>query len=98
MQTNQTWELVTVKGHEFGSFNQIKVQVLSPDEFSYTRGKRVRVSVHTLPTSKGYWSLDGREYEVIYKKKLITLLRTEDCGLGGRKARTYLTLLGFRIS
>jgi len=91
------WELVQLpESFGFGSFSQLKIQKIKDDEFAYTKGKKVGLIHTTLPTAKGYWSLDGREHAVFYKKEIIALIRTEDCGLGSAKAEAYIKSLGFK--
>ena len=94
---NRIWTLITLpESFGYESFSTIKVCQLRPDEFAYTKGKRVRLIHTTLPTANGYWSLDGREHAVFYKKEIIALIRTEDCGLGSDKAEAYIKSLGFK--
>lgn len=92
------WNTVQVDDSQLGSFNTIKVMPLTDEFFTLNTRKKVTLTWETLPTANGYWSLDGREFKVIYKKKTIALLRTEDCGMGTYKARTFLEQGGFRIA
>ena len=87
--------------YDFGSFPKILVQSTS-DEFicPWNAGKRKIVTVHhtTLPGAIGYWNIRGREHKVYYKKKLIAILLTEDCGMGTAKAHTFLRERGFKLA
>lgn len=90
----------TVNGN-FGSFNKIMIKVISFDDFVGCNICRLTVSVEhsSLPDANGYWNIHGREHKVFYKKKLIAILHTEDCGLGSSKARYYLQQIkGFKIA
>lgn len=95
--SNRIWTLVTLpESFGFGSFNTLKICQIKPDEFAYTEGKRVGLIHITLPTANGYQTLDGREHAVFYRKEIIALIRTEDCGLGSAKAEAYIKSLGFK--
>lgn len=82
----------------FGSFKSIMVKVIAHDDWHYPKSP-VTIQNETLPEANGYWNIHGREHRIFYKKKLIAILHTEDCGLGSSKARFYLQQIrGFKIA
>jgi hypothetical protein len=98
MQTEQFVEETLPPECGFGSFNKILVQSRS-DKFTYPGIRtKVRIEHESLPQSKGYQNLHGREHRVFYKQDLIAILHTEDCGLGSSKARQFLHLRGFKLA
>ena len=80
----------------YGSFSTVLGMVIS-DEFDCPQRKTVTIQHKTLPGANGYWNIRGREHSIVYKKKIIATLFTEDCGLGNAKVRTFLERKGFRI-
>lgn len=90
------WQIVEIPASELGSFNKIKIKMVHPFLFLNSRGK-VTLHFTTLPTARGYSCLDGREFIVRHKKDIIAYLRTEDCGLGSRKAHLAMEHFGYRI-
>lgn len=94
-------EIVMPDKHGFGSFNKIKVKLVGmtfANLFEARRKIALRIEHDTLPEAKGYWNLDGREHKVYYKKELVLLLHTEDCGLGSAKARAVIQDRGFKLA
>jgi hypothetical protein len=92
-----TWyEVQLPHKHLLGSFDTIKIMFLNDTAWA-GRNTKVNMMEETLPTAKGYWSLDGREYTFLYKKSPIAKVRTEDCGLGARKARLFAECMEFKI-
>ena len=90
VETSEWQEVELREPHAFGSFNRIKIKLPDPLLFNCWRGS-VTLCHDTLPTAKGYWSLDGREFimrpvERGMRDKVLALIRTEDCGLGTAKA------------
>jgi hypothetical protein len=80
-----------------GSFDEIKVMFLNDSAWA-GRNLKVRMTQKTLPTANGYWCLDGREFTFTYKNVPIAKVRTEDCGLGGLKARLFAEYMEFKIA
>lgn len=81
----------------FGNFTALKIKILDADRFHNSKNHKISLSWKTLTESNGYWNLDGREFTVTLKNKPILLIRTEDCGLGTKKARLFLEGQGFKI-
>ena len=81
----------------FGSFTKIFVETLDDNFMIPGNRRKVTINHKTLPDANGYWNNKGREHKVFYKKKLIAILYTEDCGLGNEKARAFLQHKGFKI-
>lgn len=95
-------EVVVPDTHGFGSFNKIMVKLVGnkfEELFQFSQRKpTVSMKESKLPDANGYWNIHGREHQIFYKKELIALLHTEDCGLGTAKARAFLTDRGFKIA
>lgn len=96
LQDTKEWQLIELPTEELGSFKSIKVKLVNPYQFLNSRGKVV-LHHETLPDAKGYQSLDGREFTVRQGKAIIAYLRTEDCGLGSRKAHMAMSFFGYRF-
>lgn len=98
----EEFETVTMpEKHTFGSFNLIMVKFIGNTFANFRDSKkrvRFRIESSTLPTARGYWNIHGREFKIFYKKELIAILHTEDCGLGSAKAYAFLQDNGFRTT
>lgn len=81
----------------FGSFTKIMVQTMDDDFVIPGNRRKVTIQHQSLPDANGYWNDKGREHKVFYKKKLIAILYTEDCGMGNTKAHAFLRQRGFII-
>lgn len=96
--TNEWYEVEIPFGHVLGSFTNLKFMFLN-DTALACRGIKVHMEQETLPTANGYHHLDGREFLFTYKGTPVMRVRTEDCGLGTRKARLFAEqIMQFKIA
>jgi hypothetical protein len=98
----QDWQIIELCWRNgLGSFNRIKIKLESPWLFRNSGGPVYLHQKPKLSSANGYWSLDGREFEVLQKNggryTVIATLRTEDCGLGTGKAVAACDYFGYRF-